>query len=231
MKLKAAIALLTLQFLGSCNAQNDKAITTIDVNTFEEKLTTDTNAQLIDVRTPGEYSAGKIADAENIDWNGNNFEAQVQKLDKSKPVYVYCKVGGRSSQAANKLAEMGFKEIYNLDGGIMKWNAAGKGENSTEQVGITVKDYEKLTTSNKKVVINFGAEWCAPCKKMKPYITKLQKELADKVTIVRLDADENKSIVNHLKIDGLPVIIIYENGKETWRNLGYLSEEEFLKKI
>ena len=92
-------------------------------------------------------------------------------------------------------------------------------------------DYQKLINSNKKVVINFGAEWCAPCKKMKPYIIRLQSELKDKVKIVRLDADENKSLINHMKIDGLPVIIIYENGKETWRNTGFLSEEDLRKKI
>jgi thioredoxin len=92
-------------------------------------------------------------------------------------------------------------------------------------------EYQKLINSDKKVVINFGAEWCAPCKRMKPYINRLQNELKDKVKIVRLDADENKSLVNHMKIDGLPVIIIYENGKEIWRNTGFLSEEDFILKI
>ena len=53
----------------------------------------------------------------------------------------------------------------------------------------------------------------------------------EKVKIVRLDADENKSLVNHMKIDGLPVIIIYENGKETWRNTGFLSEEDLRKQL
>jgi thioredoxin len=92
-------------------------------------------------------------------------------------------------------------------------------------------EYQKLINSDKKVVINFGAEWCAPCKKMKPYISRLQEDLKDKVKIVRLDADENKSLINHMKIDGLPVIIIYENGKETWRNTGFLSEEDLRKQL
>ena len=91
--------------------------------------------------------------------------------------------------------------------------------------------HQLIDINDKKVVINFGAEWCAPCKKMKPYIIRLQEDLKEKVKIVRLDADENKSLINHMKIDGLPVIIIYENGKETWRNTGFLSEEDLRKKI
>jgi thioredoxin len=92
-------------------------------------------------------------------------------------------------------------------------------------------DYEKLINSDKKVMVNFSAVWCAPCKKMKPYITKMQEDLKDKIKIVRLDADENKSLLENMKIDGLPTIIIYENGKETWRNIGFISEEDLKKQL
>jgi thioredoxin len=233
MKLKIAVLLFVTTLLTSCQGQNSSsAIQTLDVKNYAEKLNKTENAQLIDVRTPEEFASEKINDAKNINWNGSDFVAQAEKLDKSKPVFVYCKVGGRSAQAADKLAELGFTEIYNLDGGIMKWNASGMAKPSTDKlIGMSTEDYQKIINSDKKVVINFGAEWCAPCKKMKPYITKLQSELKDKVKIVRLDADENKSLINDMKIDGLPVIIIYENGKETWRNMGYLSEEDFMKKI
>jgi thioredoxin len=233
MKLKIAVLLFVTTLLTSCQGQNSSsAIQTLDVKNYAEKLSKNENAQLIDVRTPEEFASEKINDAKNINWNGSDFVAQAEKLDKSKPVFVYCKVGGRSAQAADKLAELGFTEIYNLDGGIMKWNASGMAKPSSDKlIGMSTEDYQKIINSDKKVVINFGAEWCAPCKKMKPYITKLQSELKDKVKIVRLDADENKSLINDMKIDGLPVIIIYENGKETWRNMGYLSEEDFMKKI
>lgn len=233
MKFKFAFLLFVTTFLTNCKGQNSKVVVqNLDVKSYAEKLQTTSNPQLIDVRTPQEYASEKINEAQNINWNGSDFAAQVEKLDKTKPVFVYCKVGGRSAQAADKLAELGFKEIYNLDGGIMKWNASGMSKSSSnELIGISNDAYQKLINSDKKVVINFGAEWCAPCKKMKPYITRLQQELKDKVTIIRLDADENKTLINHMKIDGLPVIIIYENGKETWRNTGYLSEEDFKLKI
>ena len=233
MKLKITILLFVTAFLTSCQGQNSKAVVqNLDVKNYAEKLEKTQNPQLIDVRTPQEFASEKINDAKNINWNGTDFVAQVEKLDKSKPVFVYCKVGGRSAQATDKLAELGFKEIYNLDGGIMKWNASGMAKPSSDKlVGMSPDDYQKLINSDKKVVINFGAEWCAPCKKMKPYISRLQEDLKDKVKIVRLDADENKSLINHMKIDGLPVIIIYENGKETWRNTGFLSEEDLRKQL
>jgi thioredoxin len=226
-----SLVLISFLFI-NCQGQSKKEVQTVDVKTYSEKLNKIENPQLIDVRTPAEYAVDKINDAKNINWNGNDFIAQVEKLDKSKPVFVYCKVGGRSSQAANKLSELGFKEIYNLEGGIMKWNAAGMQKpTSKEYVGMSNSDYEKLINSDKKVMVNFSAVWCAPCKKMKPYITKMQEDLKDKIKIVRLDADENKSLLENMKIDGLPTIIIYENGKETWRNIGFISEEDLKKQL
>ena len=126
---------------------------------------------------------------------------------------------------------MGFKEIYNLDGGIMKWNASGMSKPSDKIIGMCDQEYNELIHSDKKVVIDFYAEWCAPCKKMAPYIIKMQEEMKGKMTIARLDADKNKTMVENLKLDGLPVIIVYENGKEVWRNIGYISEEDLRKHL
>lgn len=78
-------------------------------------------AQLIDVRTPREFSNGSISGAKNIDYNGDSFEKQMKKLDKNKPVLVYCAAGGRSENAAELLKEWGFKEVYDLEGGYNAW--------------------------------------------------------------------------------------------------------------
>ena len=226
-----SLALLSFLFIG-CQGQSSKSIQTIDVKSFAEKLKTTENPQLLDVRTPEEYSTEHIGNAANVNWNSDDFVAKASKYDKSKPVFVYCKVGGRSAQAADKLAEMDFKEIYNLDGGIMKWGAAGmQKSNSDKYVGMTSKDYLNLINSDKKVMIDFNAKWCAPCKKMKPYILKLQTEMKDQIKIVQLDADENKTLVEQLKLEGLPTIIVYEKGKEVWRNLGYISEDDLKKHL
>lgn len=78
-------------------------------------------AQLIDVRTSEEYSGGHIGNAKNIDFNGPDFKAKMAKLDKNKPVLVYCQGGVRSAKAAAVLKEMGFKEVYDLQGGYGSW--------------------------------------------------------------------------------------------------------------
>jgi thioredoxin len=226
------LPLLLLSFLFfSCQGQTAKTVKTVDVKTFAEKLNATQNPQLLDVRTPEEFSGEHIDNAVNINWNSDDFVSKASKYDKSKPVFVYCKVGGRSAQAAIKLVELGFTEVYNLDGGFMKWNASGKAQKTEKIIGICDQEYNELIKSNKRVMVDFNAKWCSPCLKMKPYIIKLQTELKDQIKIVQLDADENKTIVNQLKLDGLPVIIVYEDGKEVWRNLGYISEEELRKHL
>lgn len=229
--MKNLLLLFVVFQLTSCQSQQSKTIETIDGKTYSDKLSNTKNPQLLDVRTPEEYAVEHLENASNVNWNGNDFVSKVEKLDKSQPVFVYCKVGGRSSQAANKLAELGFAAIYNLDGGIMKWQGKKTSNVSSTPKGLTSAEFEKLINSDKKVIINFSAKWCAPCKKMAPYLTKMQEELKGKITLVKLDADENKTLMESMKLNELPVILIYENGKETWRNLGYLSEEDFRLKI
>ena len=92
----------------------------ISAKEFKEKLG-DENIQLIDVRTAEEFNAGKIGNASNIDFYGDNFQSELEKLDKSKPVMVYCASGGRSGKTANMMKSMGFKEVYDLSGGYKGW--------------------------------------------------------------------------------------------------------------
>ncbi|SIQ25877.1 rhodanese-like domain-containing protein [Maribacter ulvicola] len=72
---------------------------------------------LLDVRTSVEFKAGCIDGAVNIDWLSNQFNERVRYLDKNKKIYVYCKKGGRSIKSQKRLAELGFKNVVNLEGG------------------------------------------------------------------------------------------------------------------
>ena len=89
------------------------------------------NFQIVDVRTPEEFGASHLKDAQNICVTEDDFKEKIKSLDKNKPVYVYCKKGGRSAKAAEILAEMGFTEIYDLQGGITAWDLEGLETNST----------------------------------------------------------------------------------------------------
>jgi len=85
------------------------------------------DVQLVDVRTPDEYNAGKIDDAINIDYfDQDNFKKAFEKLDKNKPLFVYCRSGHRSHESAVLLEKMGFKEIYDLEGGYIAWSSKNK---------------------------------------------------------------------------------------------------------
>ena len=66
-----------------------------------------------------------LKDAQNICVTTDDFKEKVKELDKNKPVYLYCKKGGRSAKAAEILADLGFKEIYDLQGGITNWEESG----------------------------------------------------------------------------------------------------------
>ena len=93
------------------------------------------------------------------------------------------------------------------------------------------QEYGDLLKSDKTVLINFYAEWCAPCKKMEPYIKKMQADLAEKVTIIRLNADENKTLTTEMKIDELPTLILYKNKEIVWKHSGFISEEDLKKQL
>ena len=215
----------------SCNGQNSKEIKTIDSKAFAEKMAATPNPQILDVRTPEEFTSDHIDNAKNINWLGTTFVSDVEKLDKSQPVFVYCKSGGRSQKAAEKLNELGFKTIYQLDGGILKWDAAGYSKPSDKIIGLSAAEYNKLLNSDKKVLINFYAEWCAPCKKMAPYVLQMQKDLADKVVIIRLDADKNKTLISEMKISELPTLLLYENATVKWKHSGFISENDLKKQL
>ena len=230
MKHRLFFLILSFAIL-SCKGQPTKKIESVAPEVFAEKIKATSNAQILDVRTPEEFASEHIDKATNINWLGDDFVTNVENLDKSKPVFVYCKSGGRSAKASAKLAELGFKTIYELQGGIMKWNAAGFSKPSKKIVGMSSQEYAELLNSDKKVLIDFYAEWCAPCKKMTPYLLKMQKDLADKVTIIRLNADENKTLISEMKIDELPTLLLYENKEIKWKHSGYISEEDLKKQL
>lgn len=89
---------------------------------WQEKLKKDKDAVILDVRTDEEVEEGYIPNAKQIDiYKGQEFVNEVEKLDKSKHYYIYCRSGKRSSQACTLLDQMGFSETYNLLGGFSEW--------------------------------------------------------------------------------------------------------------
>lgn len=91
-------------------------------DSWREQLSNDKNAVVLDVRTTEELEDGFIPKAIHLDiYQGQDFMDKINKLDKNKSYYVYCKSGGRSGQACAIMSQLGFKNAYNLVGGIMQW--------------------------------------------------------------------------------------------------------------
>ena len=116
------LLLVTLIMLTiGCKSQTANNYKSLSASEFQEKLKTNEKPQILDVRTAAEFSTGHIVNAINIDWNGNNFDEKIKQFDKTKPIFVNCQGGGRSKKASDKLFSVGFKTIYELNGGMNDW--------------------------------------------------------------------------------------------------------------
>ncbi|MEN9299005.1 MAG: hypothetical protein RLZZ429_1318 [Bacteroidota bacterium] len=217
-------------FLTACetNGQNTLSISVVD---FETKLNSGTY-QILDVRTVGEFRAGYLKGALQADWlNKKEFEERTQYLNPEKPLLVYCASGVRSEQAAKWLLKKGFKQVYNLKGGTSAWQVSGKPmEASAVTTQLSISDFEKKIQTG-TVLVDVGAEWCPPCKKMEPVILQLQNELSGKFQLVKVDGGVDIEVMKHIKADALPTFIIYKNGKEIWRDFGIVSKETIQSKL
>ncbi|MCL4856454.1 MAG: rhodanese-like domain-containing protein [Flavobacteriales bacterium] len=126
-KIVFIITILFSVLLSACgvgqNNNPNSIIVDVDASTFKELI--NQPGTILDVRTPDEWADGIIAGAEKINFYDDNFTQQIEKLDKTTPVYLYCRSGGRSANAADILKEKGFTKVYNLDGGITSWQNNG----------------------------------------------------------------------------------------------------------
>jgi rhodanese-related sulfurtransferase len=121
MKQFFILSFLFVAGLSSCNSQaNTKGYTDLDVPAFKAKMA-EPAIVVLDVRTPEETAEGMIAGAIAIDYEADNFETEVDKLDKNKTYLVYCRSGSRSSEAGDIMVQKGFKHVFNLKGGYIAW--------------------------------------------------------------------------------------------------------------
>lgn len=111
MKKYLIIGLLAILFNSCTENKSQNNLINISVTEFLDKTKELSTASIIDVRTAEEFAKGHLPSALNIDWNGSDFINQIAKLDKTKPVFVYCLSGGRSASATNKMLSEGFTEV------------------------------------------------------------------------------------------------------------------------
>lgn len=202
---------------------------TVDANRFEKALSTD--VQLLDVRTMEEFNEGHLKGAMLADWKDKEeFARRASALDKKKPVFIYCLSGGRSAAALAYLKQNGFT-VTELEGGINAWKQADKpveGEKQTTK--LSAKEYQKMIHSAEMVLMNFGASWCPPCRKMEPVLAEIEAQNPN-VVILNVDAGKEQDLMKAYAVKQIPTYILYKNGKEVWRTTGETKKSVLSSKI
>jgi rhodanese-related sulfurtransferase len=226
----ASLFILAFTFVGCAQVtNNNKAAITLPATQFQSAIQKN-NVQVLDVRTAGEYVNGHIKNALQANWNDlEEFENRTQHLDKKQTVYVYCQAGGRSAAAQAFLIEKGF-DVVNLEGGMSNWkmnNLPVEGNANKQQM--LVSDYDKVIASNNLVLVDIGAAWCPPCRKMLPTIDQIKKTQGEKLYFLAVDGGLDMDVMKRVNFETLPTFIIYKNGKEVWRKSGIVEESEFAK--
>jgi rhodanese-related sulfurtransferase len=218
-KLFSCLILMTAVLI-SCAQNASTESLTLKAGDFKEAILKK-GVQVLDVRTAAEFNGGHIQHALQANWlDKKEFTDRTQHLDKSAPVYVYCQAGGRSASAQNYLKEQGYN-VINLEGGMSNWKMNNfPVEGNGDKPQMRVADFEKTIASNEYVLVDVGADWCPPCRKMLPVLDELKQKPAHPFYFLAVDGGNDIDVMKSIKSESLPTFILYKHGKEIWRNQG-----------
>lgn len=130
-----ALAITSILVLGACGSDTatieapaTQSIQLIDAAGADQLIADNAASEdfvILDIRTPDEFNGGHIAGSVNIDFYESNFASELDKLAKDKTYFVYCNSGNRSGTAMGTMRDLGFTDVYDLDGGIQSWFSGG----------------------------------------------------------------------------------------------------------
>ncbi len=92
-------------------------------------------------------------------------------------------------------------------------------------------NFQKLINSEKPVLVDFFATWCGPCQTLGPILKQVKDELGERVSIIKVDVDKNQQVAAAFQVRGVPTMMLYQNGKQLWRQSGVLSKDDIIKII
>ena len=185
---------------------------------------------LLDVRTSSEFANGHIKGAGQLNYYAVHFKQQLLLLSNYQSVYLYCNAGWRSKRAAEILVENGYKQVYNLEKGIMDWNLNNLPTiiepNAQPEVKNKMEpnEFYTLLESIEPVFIDFYGPWCGPCRKMMPMMDSLIAEYNGRVTIVKINVDASKKLVKDLNIGSVPYLVMYKSEYKTFEHNGIIDK-------
>ena len=94
-----------------------------------------------------------------------------------------------------------------------------------------MSNFETIINLEKPVLIDFFATWCGPCKTLGPILKQVKDSMGERISIIKIDVDKNQQIASKYQVRGVPTMILFQNGKQLWRQSGVLSKEEVIKVI
>ena len=94
-----------------------------------------------------------------------------------------------------------------------------------------MSNFNDIINSEQPVLVDFFATWCGPCQMLLPVLNKVKDNLQDRITIIKIDVDKNQDLAQKLNVRGVPTMMLFQNGKQLWRQSGVLTKEEIIKII
>ena len=94
-----------------------------------------------------------------------------------------------------------------------------------------MSNFDNIIASEKPVLVDFFATWCGPCQTLAPILKEVKEQLGDKISIIKIDVDKNQQIALRFQVRGVPTLMLYQNGKQLWRQSGVLSKNDLVKII
>ena len=91
--------------------------------------------------------------------------------------------------------------------------------------------FQQLIQKDEPVLVDFFATWCGPCQMLAPILKQVKESLGERITIIKIDVDKNQAIAAQYQVRGVPTMLLFQNGKQLWRQSGVVSKEELVKII
>jgi thioredoxin 1 len=92
-------------------------------------------------------------------------------------------------------------------------------------------NFDKLIQSEKPILVDFFASWCGPCQMLSPILKDVKDALGDKIAIIKIDVDKNQQVASQYQVRGVPTMILFQNGKQLWRQSGVVDKNAIIKII
>ena len=91
--------------------------------------------------------------------------------------------------------------------------------------------FNTIINSETPVLVDFYATWCGPCQMLGPILKEVKDNLGERISIIKIDVDKNQAAAEHYRVKGVPTMMLFQNGKQLWRQSGVLSKEELIRTI